>query len=48
MNPLEKKIAENKNVEKIGKMIILPSSFIGSPRALHQNFIDAMVLVQKF
>ena len=48
MHHLEKKIAENKNVEKIGKMIILPSSFTESPRVLHKNFIDAMVLVQKF
>lgn len=29
-------------------MFILPSSFIGSPRALQPNFIDAMTLVQKF
>ena len=28
---------------KIGKMFILPSSFTGSPRVLHQNFVDAMV-----
>lgn len=29
-------------------MFILPSSFIGSPRALQQNYIDAMSLVQKY
>jgi hypothetical protein len=39
---------ENKNITKIGKMVILPSTFIGSPRSLHQNFIDAMVLVQTY
>lgn len=35
-------------MNKIGKMIILPSTFVGSPRALHQNFIDAMSLVQTY
>ena len=28
------------------KMFILLSSFTGSPRTMHQNFVDAMVLVQ--
>ncbi|XP_054259788.1 uncharacterized protein LOC128984485 [Macrosteles quadrilineatus] len=32
----------------IGKQVILPSSFIGSPRNMHQNFLDAMAIVQKF
>ena len=31
-----------------GKMVILPSSFNGSPRNMHQNFQDAMALVSKF
>lgn len=29
-------------------MVILPSTFTGSPRELQQNFIDAMVLVQTY
>jgi len=32
----------------IGKQVILPSSFVGSPRNMHQNFLDAMSIVQKF
>ena len=31
-----------------GKIVILPSSFQGSPRALQQNFQDAMAIVGKF
>ncbi len=33
---------------KAGKMVILPSSFQGSPRAMQQNYQDAMALVRKF
>ena len=39
MDHLEKKLTEIKNVEKFGKMIILPWSFTGTPRTLHENFI---------
>jgi hypothetical protein len=35
----------NENIS-IGKMVILPSSFIGDPRALQQNYMDSMALVQ--
>lgn len=31
-----------------GKMVILPSSFQGSPRAMQQNYQDAMAIVSKF
>jgi len=31
----------------IGKMVILPSSFIGSPRNMMQNYQDAMAIVSK-
>ena len=31
-----------------GKMIILPSTFNGSPRAMQQNYQDAMAIVSKF
>ncbi len=33
---------------KAGKMVILPSSFLGSPRSMQQNYQDAMALVRKF
>jgi hypothetical protein len=32
---------------KAGKMFILPSSFSGSPRAMQQNYQDAMSIVRK-
>ncbi|XP_036150735.1 uncharacterized protein LOC118648518, partial [Monomorium pharaonis] len=32
----------------IGKMVILPSTFIGSPRNMLQNYQDAMAIVAKF
>lgn len=31
-----------------GKIVILPSSFRGSPRAMQQNYQDAMALVTNF
>lgn len=33
---------------RIGKMVILPSTFIGSPRNMLQNYQDAMAIVAKF
>jgi len=33
---------------RIGKMIILPSTFIGSPRNMLQNYQDSMAIVSKF
>lgn len=35
-------------VENVGRRTILPSSFVGSPRDMHQRYQDAMALVQKF
>ena len=32
----------------IGKMVILSSSFTGSPRAIQQNFLDLMTICQNF
>lgn len=37
-----------KSGKKIGKMIILPSTFIGSPRNMAQNYQDAMAIVRKY
>ena len=31
-----------------GRMVILPSSFQGSPRALLQNYQDAMAIIAKY
>ena len=31
-----------------GRIIILPSTFNGSPRAMQQNYQDAMAIVSKF
>ena len=31
-----------------GKMVILPSSFQGSPRAMQQNYQDVMAIIAKF
>lgn len=39
--------AEGQNM-RAGRVVILPSSFIGSKRSLQQNYQDAMVLVAKF
>lgn len=39
----------NGNVnENIGRKLILPSSFTGSPRNMYQNYLDAMSIVQHF
>ncbi|KYM98545.1 ATP-dependent DNA helicase PIF1 [Cyphomyrmex costatus] len=40
-------VANNLN-GRIGKMIILPSTFIGSPRNMLQNYQDAMAIVTKY
>ena len=32
----------------IGKMVILPSSFTESPRAIQKNFLDSMTISQNF
>lgn len=33
---------------RVGRQVILPASFIGSPRNMNQNYLDAMAIVQKF
>lgn len=33
---------------RVGKMVVLPSTFIGSPRNMFQNYQDAMAIVNKF
>jgi len=40
-------ISNNLNA-RIGKMVILPSTFVRSPRNTMQNYQDAMVIVSKF
>lgn len=36
------------NLGSIGKTIVMPSSFIGGPRDMHQRYMDVMALIQKF
>jgi len=38
---------ETRNLQP-GKIVVLPSSFQGSPRAMQQNYQDAMAIVAKF
>ena len=33
---------------KAGRRIVLPSSYQGSPRAMHQNYLDAMAIMRKY
>lgn len=37
----------NTNVP-LGRRVILPTSFVGSPRNMHQNYLDAMSIVSQF
>jgi len=39
--------ADNLNVRP-GRVVILPSSYVGSPRALKENFEDAMAIIKKY
>ena len=32
----------------VGRIVILPSTFEGSPRNMHQNYLDAMTIVTKY
>ncbi|XP_065665574.1 uncharacterized protein LOC136086999 [Hydra vulgaris] len=41
------KIANERNVRP-GRVVILPSSYVGSPRALKENFEDAMASIKKY
>ena len=34
-------------VEKIGQLIVLPSSFTGSPRYMYKHYLDALAIAQK-
>ncbi|XP_065641836.1 uncharacterized protein LOC136071699 [Hydra vulgaris] len=40
-------VANNLNVRP-GRVVILPSSYVGSPRALKENFEDAMAIIKKY
>ena len=37
----------NAGETKVGKRIVLPSSYPGSPRAMQQNYLDAMAIVRR-
>jgi len=36
------------NLDQIGQRVILPSSFVGGPRYMHQRKQDAMVYVRNY
>jgi len=38
----------NNNNAHVGKIIILPSTFVGSPRNMLQYYQDAMAIVRKY
>jgi hypothetical protein len=35
------------NIQDVGRMVVLPATFIGGPRHMHQLYQDAMALVRK-
>ena len=37
-----------RQANNVGRRVILPSSFNGSPRNMYQNYLDAMSIVQHF
>ncbi|CAF5155111.1 unnamed protein product [Rotaria sp. Silwood1] len=43
-------LANEAEIESLrpGRVIILPSSFQGSPRAMQQNYQDAMAIIRKY
>ncbi|GBP00124.1 hypothetical protein EVAR_103612_1 [Eumeta japonica] len=41
-------IVNDGNIDDIGTMVILPSSYIGSPRHMHEYTQDAMTYVRKY
>ncbi len=45
---LEDIMSTNKNFKAVGKKVILPSSFNGGPRNMHQLFQDSMGLIRKY
>lgn len=42
------KSAANNADTRVGKMVILPSTFVGSPRNMMQHYQDAMAIVRKY
>ncbi|XP_047133196.2 uncharacterized protein LOC124811515 isoform X1 [Hydra vulgaris] len=40
-------IANDRNIRP-GRVVVLPSSYVGSPRALKENFEDAMAIIKKY
>ena len=40
--------SDDQNIKKIGKKIILPSTFVSGDIYLHQNYQDAISLIQRF
>jgi hypothetical protein len=47
-NNLTDYLESNPNASNVGRRVILPSSFNGSPTNMYQNYLDAMSIVQHF
>ena len=47
-NNLTDYLESNIIASNVGRRVILPSSFNGSPRNIYQNYLDAMTIVQHF
>ena len=45
---LKDAIADDRNVNDVGKLVILPSTFTGSPRHMHEYTKDAMTYVRNY
>ncbi|XP_043474431.1 uncharacterized protein LOC122506366 [Leptopilina heterotoma] len=45
---LQDAIGRNENIDSLGQMVILPSSFTGGPRYMHSRTQDAFCYVRKF
>ena len=43
-----KKCEDLQDLDRMGKKVILPSTFTGGERYMHQQFLDSMALFQKF
>lgn len=45
---LQNAVVEDNAVDNVGRRIILPSTFLGGPNCMQQNYQDAMAIVRKY
>ncbi|KAF8805154.1 hypothetical protein BYT27DRAFT_7053738, partial [Phlegmacium glaucopus] len=51
LNGIEDALSNNDdhiNLNQLGQRIILPSSYLGGPRELHQRYLDGMAIARHF